>query len=68
MIARISWPHDIDDTFRARYLAVTGESIQEHLGKYGDEYRVGSSRCTRDHANALLAEFETLNIEFEVLE
>lgn len=57
MTTFIAWGHDIDAAFRARYLEITGEAVQDFPENSGTHYLIGSSRVTQEHMDILHEEF-----------
>ena len=53
----IKWGAEIDDSFRARYFELVGESIQANPPELGGLFIVGSSRVTDEQADQLAGEF-----------
>lgn len=67
MTTYIRWPKSIDADFRAKYLAATGEKIQNRPmeSEDGTEYMVGSSRIIEGQKNTLKADTSIKNAKYD---
>lgn len=57
MTTYIRWPKTVDASFRAAYLAETGEAIQKDPIDDGDHFWVGSSRITQAHVDKIVLSY-----------